>query len=133
MTGILCTLAGAAGSPYAGDAFVTVGFLSGGDFSSYGFNTGGQGSIYPSTWAGTGFAFSILKDVYYLGSPSWLDFTVSGDAPNSGWSTMNVNGTILNRADASYYANSGSTTWIFFGAPAVFGTTVGAGRLVTWS
>lgn len=132
MTGVLCTLVGSRGSPYAGDAFVTVGFLTDGTFSSYGYGFS-QGNIFPSTWAGSGLAFSTLKDVYSSGSPAWLDFTVAGEAPNSGWSTMNVNGTILNRVDASYYASSGSTSWIWFGAPTAFGTTVGAGRLVTWS
>lgn len=134
MTGITCALAGAVGNPYAGTSFVTVGFLSGGGFTSYGFNTGGQGTIYPANWSGTGIPIATLKDVYYTGVPQWLDFTILGDAPNSGWTTMDVNGTTLNRVDASYSNNPGSsTTWLWFGAPTPFGTTVGAGRLITWA
>ena len=133
MTGILCALAGGGGSVYLGEATVTVGYAAAGGFSSYGFGAGGQGSIAPTTWANTGFAFSQLKDVYFSGVPDWLDFTVIGNAPNSGWSTLTIGGTTLNRVDASYSNNGTSTTWIFYDAPAVFGTTVGGTRTAIWA
>lgn len=133
MTGIMCALAGSGGgSEYIGEAEVTVGFLSDGSFSSYGFGAGGQGSIDPATWANSGLNFGQLKDVYVSGTPAWLDFTVIGSAPNSGWETLTVGGTTLNRVDASYSSGGSSTTWIFSGAPTVFGTTVGDTRIAVW-
>lgn len=133
MTGIMCALAGTGGSRYAGTATVTVGFASAGGFSSYGFGAGGQGSIDPTTWANSGLDVATLKDVYSSGVPAWLDFTVAGSAPNSGWETLTVGSTTLNRADASYSNNGSFTTWIFTGAPTVFGTTVGDTRSVEWA
>jgi hypothetical protein len=132
MTGIMCALAGAGGSRYAGTATVTVGFISAGGFSSYGKGAG-QGSIDPTTWANSGLNVDQLKDVYSSGVPAWLDFTVAGSAPNSGWETLTVGGTTLNRVDASYSSGGSSTSWIFVGAPTVFGTTVGATRSVEWA
>ena len=132
MTGVTCALAGSGGSVYVGTATVTVGFASAGGFSSYGKGTS-QGSITPTTWAGSGLTVDTLKDVYNSGVPAWLDFTVIGSAPNSGWETLTVGGTTLNRVDASYSSGGGSTSWIFGGAPVVFGTTVGATRSIVWA
>ena len=134
MTGIMCALAGSGGgSEYIGGATVTVGFLSQGSFSSYGKGSGGQGSVTPTTWANSGLTIDTLKDVYSSGVPAWLDFTVIGSAPNSGWETLTVGGTTINRVDGSYTNNGSTTTWIFNGAPAVFGTTVGATRSIEWA
>jgi hypothetical protein len=130
----MCALAGSGdgGSEYIGEAEVTVGFLSDGSFSSYGFGAGGQGSIDPATWANSGLNFGQLKDVYVSGTPEWLDFTVAGSAPNSGWETLTVDGTTIYRVDGSYSNSGSSTTWIFVGAPDVFGTTVGDTRIAVW-
>jgi len=133
MTGITCALAGSGGSIYEGTATVTVGFASAGGFSSYGKGGSGQGSITPTTWANSGLTVDQLKDVYSSGVPAWLDFTVVGSAPNSGWSTLTIGGTTINRVDGSYTNNGSSTTWIFNGAPVVFGTTVGATRSIVWA
>ena len=133
MTGITCALAGSGGSVYVGTATVTVGYFAAGSFFSYGFENSIQGSIIPTTWANTGFPIFQLKDVYSSGSPAWLAFTVTGSAPNSGWSTLTIGGTTLNRVDANYATDGTSTSWIFFGAPTVFGTTVGATRSVVWA
>jgi hypothetical protein len=133
MTGVIAAIAGSGGIIYTGSATVTVGFVSAGGFSSYGFSTGGQGSITPTTWTSSGASFSVLKDVYSSGSPAWLDFTVAGTFPNSGWSTLTIGGTTLNRTSASYSSGGGSTSWIFYGAPTVFGTTVGATKVATWA
>jgi len=132
MTGVTCALAGSGGSIYVGTATVTVGFASAGGFSSYGKGVG-QGSITPTTWANSGLTVDQLKDVYSSGVPAWLDFTVAGSAPNSGWETLTVGGTTLNRTDASYSNSGGSTSWIFGGAPVVFGTTVGDTRAIVWA
>jgi hypothetical protein len=128
----MCALAGGGSSIYIGEAEVTVGFASGGSFSSYGFGAGGQGSIDPATWADSGLAFSQLKDVYDDDVPAWLDFTVFGSAPNSGWETLTVDGITIDRVDGSYTNNGTTTTWIFLGAPTVFGTTVDDTRFVVW-
>lgn len=133
MTGVTCALAGSGGSPYTGTATVTVGYAAAGGFSSYGFGAGGQGSIDPATWANSGLNVAELKDVYNLGSPIYLFFSVSGSAPNSGWETLTVGGTTLNRVDASYANNGSLTSWTFNAAPTVFGTTVGATKVVTWA
>ena len=132
MTGVICALAGSGGSPYTGTATVTVGFASGGGFTSYGKGAG-QGSITPTTWADSGLLVAELKDVYNSGVPAWLDFTVIGSAPNSGWSTLTVGGTTINRVDGSYTNNGSTTSWIFTGAPTVFGTTVGDTRSIEWA
>jgi hypothetical protein len=132
MTGIMCALAGSGGSLYVGTATVTVGFASAGGFSSYGKGAG-QGSITPTTWANSGLTVQELKDVYSSGSPAWLAFQVVGSAPNSGWETLTVGGTTINRVDGSYTNNGSTTSWIFVGAPTVFGTTVGATRTVVWA
>ena len=129
----MCALAGGGGSIYLGTATVTVGFLSQGSFSSYGFGAGGQGSITPTTWANSGLNVGQLKDVYVSGVPDWLDFTVAGSAPNSGWETLTVGGVTIYRVDGSYTNNGSSTTWIFNSAPAVFGTTVGDTRSIVWA
>lgn len=134
MTGILCALAGSMGSIYAGSATVTVGYAASGGFSSYGFDIGGpQGSISPTTWASSGLPVAQLKDVYGSGSPAWLAFTVEGSAPNSGWSKLIIGGVELNRVDASYSQDASKTYWLFYGAPVVFGTTIGATKEITWA
>jgi hypothetical protein len=135
MTGIMCALAGSGGgSIYAGTATVTVGYLTGGSFFSFGFDIGpAQGSIDPATWASSGLPVAVLKDVYFEFNPAWLAFQVSGSAPNSGWETLTVGGTTIDRVDGSYSTNGTSTTWIFTGAPTVFGTTVGDTRSIVWA
>jgi len=133
MTGIMCALAGSGGSIYAGTATVTVGYTAAGSFYSYGFGAGGQGSIDPATWANSGLNVAELKDVYFNFNPIYLFFSVSGSAPNSGWETLTVGGTTLNRVDASYANNGSITSWTFNGAPTVFGTTIGATRTVVWA
>jgi hypothetical protein len=131
MTGITCALAGSGGR-IAGTSTVTSGYAEGGDFYSYGFGTGGQGSITPALWANTSFPVATLKDVYFEGAMAWIDFSVTGNASNSGWSTMTVNGTSLNRVDASYSYNGTTTSWIFVGAPNLFGI-LGSVRTVVWA
>jgi hypothetical protein len=131
MTGIMCALAGGGGSIYLGTATVTVGFLSIPPFSSYGKGAS-QGSIAPTTWADSGLDVVELKDVYSSGVFAFLTFEVAGSAPNSGWATMTVGGTTLNRADASYSNNGTITRWSWGSGP-LFGTTVGDTRSIVWA
>ena len=132
MTGIMCALAGGGSSIYLGAATVTVGFASAGGFSSYGKGAS-QGSIAPTTWANSGLTVAELKDVYFEGDPAWLVFQVVGSAPNSGWETLTVDGTTIDRVDASYSNNGTFTTWTFVGAPTLFGDTVGDTRSIVWA
>lgn len=138
MTGIMCALAGGGGVVYAGTATVTVGMYYDPDpsfsFRFWGFTPGVMGSVTPSTWSGTGFSINDLKYVEVYTTPTqWINFQVVGSAPNSGWTTMTVNGTTLNRVDATYDNNGTNTTWTWFGASNSFGTTVGATKVVTWA
>jgi hypothetical protein len=134
MTGIMCALAGGnGGSIFLGNATVTVGYAAAGSFYSFGFGGSGQGSIDPATWANSTLPIVQLKDVYSNYTPAWLDFSVTGNAPNSGWSKLIIGSTELNRADASYSYDGTTARWLFYGAPTVFGTTVGETREITWS
>lgn len=139
MTGIMCALAGSGGPVYAGSATVTVGTYYDPDpsfsFRYWGYESLiGMGSVSPSTWGGTGFSISDLKYVEVYTTPTqWINFQVVGSVPNSGWTTMTVAGTTLNRADASYSNDGTKTTWTWFGASNSFGTTVGATKVVTWA
>ena len=137
MTGIICALAGG-GTSYAGSATVTVGTYYDPNpsfsFRYWGYEAGFIGSVSPSTWSGTGFTIRDLKYVEVYTTPTqWINFQVVGSAPNSGWTTMTVDGTTLNRVDATYDNNGTNTTWTWFGASNSFGTTVGATKVVTWA
>lgn len=138
MTGIMCALVGAGGSKYAGSTTVTVGIYydPNPDFSFvfYGFGSTSGGAVSPSTWSATGLTINDLKYVYvYTSGNQWINFQVVGLAPNSGWTTMTVDGTALNRVDASYSYDGVNTTWTWFGASNSFGTAVGATKVVTWA
>lgn len=137
MTGITCALAGAGGNPYQGSANVTVGMYYDPNpsfsFVYYGYSTGLIGSVSPSTWSQTNATIRALTFVQVFTTPTqWITFSVTGSYPNSGWTTMNVNGTILNRSAATYSNDGTNTTWTWFGASNSFGTTVGAVRPVSW-
>ena len=138
MTGVICALAGAGGSVYAGSTTVTVGFYYDPNpsfsFAFYGFGGAPGGAVSPSTWGGTGFPITDLKYVEVYTTPTqWINFQVLGSAPNSGWTTMTVDGATLNRVNASYSNDGTYTTWTWFGASNSFGTTIGATKVVTWA
>lgn len=127
MTGIMCSAA-SSGS-YISTVAVTVGYYNPGPgVDVYGYANGLYGSVSPSTWG----TFTI-SSFYFLPSGNSVTFAVYGDAPNSGWTTMNIAGTVYNRVDASYTNVPGSeTSWIWPSATNPFGTTVGATKTVTW-
>ena len=137
MTGVIAVLAGARGNPYIGSAVVTVGKQVLSNSTNYGYNGGGSGSISPSTWGSTGFTFSYLNFTDYTVSPTntWIELFVAGYAPNSGWDTMTIAGTVLNRSSAAIYTTNGSTytSWVWSPATNLFGTTIGATKAVTWA
>lgn len=127
MTGITCAVAGS--GSYIGTVVVTVGYDNPGPgVETYGYGSGTFGSISPSTW-GT----LTISSFYFLLSGNSVTLAVDKDAPNSGWTTMNIAGTVYNRVDASYNNYPGSATeWIWPSATNPFGTTVGATKTVTW-
>lgn len=135
MTGVIAVLAGSA-SLYTGSATVTVGYLDNGSNAFYyGYASNiSMGSIAPATWAGSNLPFYILQyiNAYGFGTTS-VQFSVTGNTPNSGWETMDIAGTTYSRSAASYSYNGSTTTWIWNAPSNPFGTTIGATKAVTWS
>ena len=133
MTGVLCAIAGSGGSIYAGSATVTVGTYSPGSSTNYyGFVNILGGSISPVNWSNSGLPFYFL----YWSTNNFIVFEVTGLAPNSGWSTMNIAGTDYSRSTASYsYSSSNNRTqWLWTSITAnPFGTTIGATKAAAWS
>ena len=73
-----------------------------------------------------------LLSLYYS-YPSVI-FTVSGLFSNTGFSSIDIDGTSLNRTDASFSNPQGLTSWNWnTGFTNPFGTTIGATKLVTFS
>ncbi len=132
MTGVMCALAGSGGVRYTGSATVTVGFYASTN-NNYGYISvlgSPPGSITPATWASSGLPFFFL----YWSSGNFIDFTVTGYAPNSGWDTLNIAGTNYSRSAASYSYDGTNTQWLWTGISTnPFGTTTGATKAATWS
>lgn len=101
MTGIMCAMfvGGGFDGTYSGTAGSGAGYtgfslsVSFGTISPTTFVTGNDGIILELDWNGT------------------LYFGVNGISPNSGWSTVTINGNVFNRASASYSTPGGSTTY----------------------
>jgi hypothetical protein len=135
MTGVLCVLSGASGgSDYAGSAVVTTDVYNNDGDTLRGFAKYIMGSVSPTTWANTGRSLAGLYHYIYTNIESTgVSFGVYGSVPNSGWTTMTVNGVVFTRASASYYTDGYITQWQWPGASNPFGTTIGATRTVVWS
>lgn len=109
---------------------VTVGTYFDGTYTHYGYESGvPYGSISPTTWPIDG---GTIYALYWI-NINVLGFSLVGSHANSGWTNMNVAGTLVNRASASYNNSGYYTTWTWSGTANPFGTTVGATKLVTWS
>ena len=103
--------------------------------TAYGFNSldySVYGSITPATIGFTGFNVTV-RSIAIAGA---LQFRVSGNVGNSGWTSMTVGGVTYNRTDAGYSIISGGgfngTQWRWTnngGVP----TTNGATAVVTWT
>lgn len=121
---------------------VTVGYASDPTFYSYGSEPGYYGSISDGTSnIYSGASILALNYFYYYGNelvPTFdsVIFIVSGNSPNSGWSTMSINGINFSRSGATYYYDSGQnkTSW-YWNTPGLnpFGTTIGATKTVIWT
>jgi len=100
--------------------------------SAYGFAAGGGG--YGSISDGT---FSLISNAtintlnwnQVNANPGSLNFGLAGNRPNSGWSSVTINGITFNRSAATYSYDSGTdtTSWSIPGTNP-FGTTDGAIR-----
>lgn len=141
MSGVLCAQTG--GYPNCtGSATVTVGFVTIGtlpnriDFWGY-VNLGSfPGSVSPATWADTGLTIIDLDYRYiYSTNAQRVVFIVTGYAPNTGWTTLTIDGVSYARSAAIYGYNGTETSWSWdassTGNP--FGSTLGATKAVTWS
>ena len=138
MTGIICTLAGGASARYTGSAVVTTGRYYDPNpsfsFQYLGYsNPTSTGSITPNTWGGTNANFlQVMYVQIYTNPTQWVTFGAYGSFPNSGWETMTVGATTLNRSAASYDNNGSQTTWTWSGQSNLFGSA-GNTRTVTWA
>lgn len=134
MTGVSCVMAG--GLRFNGSATVTVGYYndSGSSFELFGYAGLLAGSVTPSTWSTTGRAFNQLCWYNDYGSGlQFVVFVVDGTFPNSGWTSLSIDGTDFTRASASYSLNSTNTTWIWITATNPYGYTTGATKALVWS
>lgn len=134
MTGIMCALAGAGGAAIP-TATVTCGTYYDPNpsfsFRYNGYVSGLMGSVSPTTWGTTGFTIAglyylVIYNIGYTGT----SFQLFGEYPNSGWTTININGTVFNRSAASYDFNGERTTWSWSPASDLYGTS--GTRVVTW-
>ena len=103
----------------------TYGYLPG-----YGAISNQGSALYTGAWDG----FKITQISYnYSGlTDTWYVTLTIENAPDSGWTNMNINGTIFARGAGGY--NSG--TWLWSGSGQgvnPFGYNVGANIQVTWS
>ena len=123
--------------------YVDVGFFDGGSKfpDQYGFSSSITIGTLSDTVNGTsnpdvsGIYSSVdaIQVVWF--NTNVLQFAVEGVRSNSGWDSMTVGSTTVNRSDASFTTSSsgnGSTTWVWSSQSNPFGTTTGADVLVTW-
>jgi len=75
-----------------------------------------------------------IRGLYYSVGGGEIVFQLTGNRANSGWDSMSVDGTTLQRTSATYNYFSGSnyTQWRWSSSNA-FGTTSGANKTVTWN
>ena len=115
---------------------VTVGYQEGSQYvaSQYGFTN------YIFTYGSISDGTSNLDSGAPITRLSWssaniVQFMVSGNRANSGWTSMSINGQTFTRSSATYSYNSGDnyTHWYWQSVTTnPFGTTVGATRVATW-
>lgn len=116
MSGALAAMAGGGGG---GQYALYIGTTTIAGASYYGFSNGTFGALSPTNFLG-----SNIGDLYWrTSSGGALTLAVTNSAiPNSGWSTINVNGTIFNRASATFI--NGIWTWAGVANP--IGTSLGS-------
>ena len=63
-----------------------------------------------------------ISDLFHSGNTS-VNFTLNGNIPNSGWSTLTIGNTVFTRASASYSYLSPKTYYTWSNVPNPFGTS----------
>jgi hypothetical protein len=123
--------------------YVDVGFFDGGSKfpDQYGFSSPITIGTLSDTANGTsnpdvsGIYSSVDATQVVWFDTNILQFAVEGVRSNSGWDSMTVGSTTVNRSDASFTTSSagnGSSSWNWSSQSNPFGTTTGADVLVTW-
>ena len=123
---------------------VTVGeYISGtnSNIRGYGFGPTPGGSISDGTsnmYSGASYVqIDTLADI--SDGQGWIvQLGINGTHPNSGWTTMTIDGVAFNRADISFHTQtSGITNWVWADAPRPqtnpFGTTAGVTKQVVFT
>jgi hypothetical protein len=101
-----------------GARILTVGNATLGGFNSYGFRTGVIGTLTP-----TEFLSGNISQLFWNVNNQLFLAVLPSTLPNTGWSNMNINGTIFLRSDATY----GTGVWTWAGIVTnPIGTSVGA-------
>jgi hypothetical protein len=105
----------------------------------FGFTTGGSISDGTSNmFSGAAYVqIDTLADI--SNGQGWIvQLGINGTHPNSGWTTMTIDGVAFNRADISFHSQpSGITNWVWADAPRPqtnpFGTTAGVTKQVVFT
>ena len=95
----------------------------------YGYGNYAGGSISDGT--SNIYGGATITGIYYdeSGAGAYIVLSITG-ATNSGWTTMNINGTNYSRSSATF--SGGQWTWSVATGANPFGTTYGATKAVYW-
>lgn len=112
---------------------VTVGSMTLSSGTSYGYDSANNyGSITDGTCDFKNNATITLLSHREMNNTDSVWFAIPGVYSNSGFTTMDVDGTEFQRVDASVITFTG-ITWNWTAANNPFGTSVGATKTVTWT
>ena len=103
---------GATATSGTDDRTITIGSANIGFFLAYGFGSAASGFDFGAISANTiGFSgFNVtIESVYFTASS--IFFRASTNPGNSGWTSMTIGSTTLNRADATYNGGGSINTW----------------------
>lgn len=73
-----------------------------------------------------------ITSFYHQTSGNTITFGISGAHTNAGWTTLNIAGTNLTRASATF-SNSTNTSWTWSNQGNLFGTTLSATKICTFT
>ena len=123
---------GASASSSSGDRTLTIGTYRGIFGEDYfGFLSTSYGAISSNTIEFTGFNVTVtMLNWTNLASRNELRFRVSGNVGNSGWTSITVGSTTLNRTDAAYSTGS-VTDWTWGSIANPIGTS--GTQTVSWT
>jgi hypothetical protein len=114
MSGIMCSLVGAGGGFPA--LTLSVGFhqtyrpQSGTTTNFYGYLSGQYGALTPSVNNFPPNTLYTISELEYIDNTNAYYLSLTGAAPNSGWTSISFHGLTLLRTSASY--SSGNWTWV---------------------